>query len=209
MRLNENTKIIGKQVILVPYCAAHVEKYHDWMKSPELQELTASESLTLQEEYEMQRSWREDEDKCTFLVLCRTTYEQTNDEICSLVGDTNLFLRMEDDGEETIEGYQMAEVEIMIAEPEARGKGCGWEAMLLLLKYALQNLNIKKFEAKIGIKNEISLRMFSKMQFKEVSRSAVFEEVTLIVMVNEEWIKWLDRQVTLHCESYRSTSLSD
>ena len=32
------------------------------MKSPELQELTASEPLTLEEEYEMQKTWREDED---------------------------------------------------------------------------------------------------------------------------------------------------
>ncbi|XP_011185532.1 alpha/beta-tubulin-N-acetyltransferase 9 [Zeugodacus cucurbitae] len=205
MRLNENTKIVGKKVILVPYCAAHVEKYHEWMKSPELQELTASEPLTLQEEYEMQRSWREDEDKCTFLVLCRTTYEQTSDEIYSLVGDTNLFLRIEDDVEDVNAGCQVAEAEIMIAEPEARGKGYGWEAMLLLLKYALQNLNIKKFEAKIGTKNEKSLHMFGKMQFKEVSRSAVFEEVTLVLIVDEEWIKWLDGQVTLRCENYRST----
>ena len=32
------------------------------MKSKELQELTASEPLTLEEEYEMQKSWREDDD---------------------------------------------------------------------------------------------------------------------------------------------------
>lgn len=31
------------------------------MKNPELQELTASEPLTLEEEYEMQTSWRIDD----------------------------------------------------------------------------------------------------------------------------------------------------
>lgn len=32
------------------------------MKSPELQQLTASEPLTLDQEYDMQKSWREDDD---------------------------------------------------------------------------------------------------------------------------------------------------
>lgn len=32
------------------------------MKSPELQQLTASEPLTLAQEYHMQKSWREDHD---------------------------------------------------------------------------------------------------------------------------------------------------
>ncbi|XP_036330755.1 N-acetyltransferase 9-like protein [Rhagoletis pomonella] len=204
MRLNENTKIVGKKVILVPYCEEHVQKYHEWMKSPELQELTASEPLTLEEEYAMQRCWREDEDKCTFLVLCRSAYEQTGNEIDALVGDTNIFLRVNDEGEDKDgKRSQVAEAEIMIAELEVRGKGYGWEAMLLLIKYAQQNLQIKKFEAKIGVKNEKSLRMFNKMQFMEVARSSVFNEVTLERIVDEEWIKWLDAQVTLHCEKYR------
>lgn len=37
-------------------------RYHEWMKSEELQQLTASEPLTLDEEYKMQKSWFEDDD---------------------------------------------------------------------------------------------------------------------------------------------------
>lgn len=37
-------------------------RYHEWMKSEELQRLTASEPLTLKQEYDMQKSWQEDKD---------------------------------------------------------------------------------------------------------------------------------------------------
>lgn len=197
MRLNEKIKILGKRVILVPYEAKHVPKYHTWMQSKELQELTASEPLTLEEEYEMQRSWREDEDKCTFLILCRETYEKTNDEIESLVGDTNLFLSSDPDTNEKV-----AEAEIMIAESRVRGKGYGWESMLLMMKYAQENLCIDKFEAKIGMDNDKSLKMFEKMQFKEVRRVEVFREITLERMVTKDWIEWLDEQVKLDIRDY-------
>lgn len=62
MRLNQNTLLLGKKVVLVPYTSEHVPRYHEWMKSEELQRLTASEPLTLEQEYAMQRSWREDAD---------------------------------------------------------------------------------------------------------------------------------------------------
>ena len=38
------------------------------MQSEDLLEATASESLSLQEEYEMQLSWRQDPKKCTFII---------------------------------------------------------------------------------------------------------------------------------------------
>ncbi|CAI7855041.1 unnamed protein product, partial [Closterium sp. NIES-54] len=71
MRANESTCVVGRKVVLVPYRACHVAKYHSWMQDPWLQEATGSEPLGLEEEYSMQQRWRDDSDKCTFIVLDR------------------------------------------------------------------------------------------------------------------------------------------
>ncbi|XP_064438831.1 alpha/beta-tubulin-N-acetyltransferase 9 isoform X5 [Mirounga angustirostris] len=130
MRSNENTLLLGKKVVLVPYTAEHVPRYHEWMKSEELQRLTASEPLTLEQEYSMQRSWREDAAKCTFIVLDAEKWQaqlSTTEESC-MAGDVNLFLT--DLGDPSL-----GEIEIMIAEPSCRGKGLGTEAVLMMMSY--------------------------------------------------------------------------
>ncbi|KAK7111397.1 alpha/beta-tubulin-N-acetyltransferase 9-like [Littorina saxatilis] len=177
MKLNENTMIVGRKVLLVPYERHHVPKYHEWMKSEELQILTASEPLSLEEEFNMQRSWRDDENKCTFIVLDKSRYEtqaekgtQEQAEIDSMVGDVNFFLD---------ETKQVAEVEIMIAEPDARGHGIGREALCSMLQFGMETIGVRKFEAKIGLQNEPSIKLFTSLGFAETSRSEVFQEITL------------------------------
>ena len=45
------------------YYIVHVcNRYHEWMQDPVIRSQTASEPLTLQQEYEMQLSWMTDED---------------------------------------------------------------------------------------------------------------------------------------------------
>ncbi len=79
-------------------------------------------------------------------------YDQTGQEIASMVGDTNLFLqdKGEEEGEDVLQ-VQVAEAEIMIAEEGARGKGMGWEAMCIMLWYGAKKLGINLFEAKIKV----------------------------------------------------------
>ncbi|XP_054288151.1 N-acetyltransferase 9-like protein [Macrosteles quadrilineatus] len=201
MRKNSQTKIVGSNVILVPYRRIHVPKYHCWMQSKELQELTASEPLTEEEEFEMQQSWLCDENKCTFIVLERRIYDENQNEIEAMIGDTNLYLIEED-------GSLIGETGIMIAEESVRGRGRGREAILLMLRYGVEHLDVKRFLAKISLSNEISIKMFKKLGFEVESESSVFQEVTLFVDVSSSWRTWLKDQTNhFYIESETSKSL--
>ncbi|XP_066148163.1 N-acetyltransferase 9-like protein, partial [Euwallacea fornicatus] len=184
MLINKHTTIRGSKVVLVPYKKMHVPKYHEWMKSEELQSLTASEPLTIEEEYDMQKSWQIDENKCTFIVLDKPTWETTGSEVDAMIGDTNLFFA-------TPEDRLCAEAEIMIAEPWARGRKCGWQAMLLMFLYSITYLEVKQFVVKVSFGNAPSLKMFQNMGFIELSQSHVFQEITLGKVVDDTWIGWL------------------
>ncbi|KIY53145.1 hypothetical protein FISHEDRAFT_33878 [Fistulina hepatica ATCC 64428] len=162
MRLNERTIIIGQKVVLVPYGSEHVDRYHQWMLDEEIRELTASELLTIDEEWEMQRRWREDIDKLTFITLARisdppediSVVTPESEWITSLpmVGDVNLFLKnlpgttsgplVDGCGDDKLE----AEVELMIAERAYRRKGLAMEATRLMLAYATNSPSLTQNE---------------------------------------------------------------
>ncbi|KAI5918915.1 acetyltransferase domain-containing protein [Camillea tinctor] len=123
MRLNEHIAISTPKVLLVPYDAHHVPRYHEWMQDPAIQEATASEPLTLEEEFENQQSWRTSHDKLTFIV-CKpldaaiasspsstaTTEGGEEDRVYAtapetdaparMVGDVNLFLTPWEDADD-------------------------------------------------------------------------------------------------------------
>lgn len=94
-------------------------------------------------------------------------------------GDVNFFFNDHDD-------HSIAEIEVMVAEPGSRRKGIAAEALELFMAYGLQVLNISKFRAKIGESNGASLALFERIGYQEVSRSAVFKEVTLELPVEGE-----------------------
>ncbi|KAK8776727.1 hypothetical protein V5799_029935 [Amblyomma americanum] len=186
MKINAKTQVWSQSVVLVPYKEHHVAKYHEWMKDPYLQAMTASEPLTLDQEYEMQKSWLEDEDKCTFIILDKHVYESSRDEVGAMIGDVNLFFNDQD-------RVRDAEIEVMIAESSQRQKGRGKEAILLMMRYGVEKLHVNAFSAKIKLSNTISRRLFEKIGFTLVSTSDVFEEATYHLEVDEEL------KTSLHC----------
>jgi hypothetical protein len=93
-----------------------------------------------------------------------------------LTGDVNFFFNDHED-------RSIAEIEIMIAEPASRRRGIATEALMLFMAYGVSALGVTRFRAKIGEDNVSSLQLFAKLGYSEVSRSAVFQEVTLELAV--------------------------
>lgn len=71
MKANYELCLSGDNVILVPYRPEHLLTYHTWMQDTVLCELTASTPLTMEQEIAMQAEWRDDDTKCTFIILAR------------------------------------------------------------------------------------------------------------------------------------------
>ncbi|PWY86110.1 hypothetical protein BO70DRAFT_360922 [Aspergillus heteromorphus CBS 117.55] len=147
MLLNAKTAISTSTVLLVPYSRWHVPRYHEWMKDEEIQEATASEPLSIEEEYAMQESWRQDPDKLTFIVCLpapgassstgNTIHQLTDadDTPDRMVGDINLFLRIDDGEEGDSEPQIIGEIELMIAEKANQRRGFGKAALYTFLRY--------------------------------------------------------------------------
>jgi hypothetical protein len=61
---------LGERAVLVPYLREHVPRYHEWMQDPALLEATASEPLTLEQEFDVHRSWILDPLSCAPYPSC-------------------------------------------------------------------------------------------------------------------------------------------
>ncbi|KAG6969271.1 hypothetical protein JG688_00005377 [Phytophthora aleatoria] len=192
MKANEGVVITGQRVTLVPYEKEHVPKYHNWMKDPWLQEMTASEPLSIEEEFEMQKSWREDAEKCTFIVLASaegdgksgTSYIDEN-AIDRMAGDVNLFFNDYDDP-------HACEMEVMIAEEKYRRKGFAEEAVKLMMAYATSTLNVTRFICKIIETNDASIQLFEKLGYVKYNYVAAFNQVEMELITKDKHAELVD-----------------
>lgn len=173
----------------------------------ELQQATASEPLSLEEEYKMQQSWRTDADKLTFITCLPLPGEQTDvitgeaDGPTRMIGDVNLFLTEEnrDEDENRDSDTLVGEIELMIATNEHRERGYGRASLLaflqflhthegdILKEYSLTRQSSRRLSSslaylrvKIAESNGRSIRLFESVGFQKVSAEAnYFGEVEL------------------------------
>ncbi|KAJ0409882.1 hypothetical protein P43SY_005776 [Pythium insidiosum] len=207
---NANLVILGSKVTLVPYEREHVAKYHQWMADPWLQgtfrrgtQTTASEPLSMEEEYAMQQTWRNDPKKCTFIVLERAVSDAvaswTDDAaLARMAGDVNLFFNDDEDPHN-------CEIEIMIAESKYRRCGFAREAVQLMMAYASSELHVTRFYCKIHETNEASLTLFKSLGYKECNYVKAFEEFELELHPKDNWEEVVD-QVLSRCQLHRAQS---
>ncbi|TAQ84049.1 hypothetical protein B7494_g7632 [Chlorociboria aeruginascens] len=201
MIVNQSIAISTSAVLLVPYEKSHVTTYHSWMKDAEIQEATASEALSLEEEYAMQKTWRNDADKLTFIVCepleeLSTTRSKISSSVSTpekMIGDVNLFLSPADEDAEGCIG----ELELMIAPASKRRRGYGRAAILTFLHYIqthivdilseykemrkVEKMLLLQLKVKIGSKNVKSINLFESINFLNVGEGAnYFGEVEFV-----------------------------
>ncbi|KAF2149870.1 hypothetical protein K461DRAFT_296288 [Myriangium duriaei CBS 260.36] len=213
MHVNEHTALVTPKVLLVPYSEHHVPTYHEWMKDEDLQKATASEALTLEEEYEMQRSWRTDADKLTF-IIAEPTQSQNGQQISPgeydrsdrMIGDVNLFLADDDDfvnpeADKDVPRYVVGELELMIARRDQRRHGYGSGALKAFIGYVKENLDkilgeyasgqlasLSYLRVRIGADNAGSIALFEGIGFKKISEKAnFFGELELRRNIDSMW----------------------
>ncbi|KAF8121817.1 GNAT domain-containing protein [Boletus edulis] len=176
----------GQRVVLVPSTPDHVERYHRWMTDPRLLRDTGTDPLTLEEVYEMEKHWQEDDDKLTFIILANGEGD------LPMIGDVNIFLK----GDPNDEDFE-AEVGVMIAEESYRGKGLALEALRLMLSYVTASpalftnssptltlpdppfpfpIRSDSLAVRIGQENRASTRLFERLGFVETRGANAFGE---------------------------------
>ncbi len=143
--------LIGERVQLRPVEAEDMAALQRWGNDPALRGLIGeTRPMTAPEAQRYYERLCSDPDRVWFIIEDRETGQP--------VGECGL-LRM-------FPTWRTTDLSIILAEPEARGKGYGREAIHLLMDYAFGYLNFHRISIGVVGFNEQALRFYEKIGFK-------------------------------------------
>uniref|UniRef100_A0A0G4F4X4 N-acetyltransferase domain-containing protein n=1 Tax=Chromera velia CCMP2878 TaxID=1169474 RepID=A0A0G4F4X4_9ALVE len=170
----------GERLRLIPYIREAVPLYNQWMKDPHLQEMTASEPQSLEEEYEVREIWLTQDDRISWLILDRSlpaSLECPEAAGGALAGDVGCVF---DEGD-----FSTGELLVMIAEDRSRRKGLAVEALQIIMRVLTERIGTQKFTASISSKNAESVALFLKLGFEKTGFKEAFDEHVLEKIVEK------------------------
>jgi RimJ/RimL family protein N-acetyltransferase len=92
--------------------------------------------------------------------------------------------------------YRSAELRIRIGEGNMRGKGCGTQALQLLLKFGFHDLNLHRIWLHVFTRNDAACRVYRKLGFTDegVLRDAAFldgryEAIRVMSLLEDEYAR--------------------
>jgi diamine N-acetyltransferase len=148
--------ITGDQVALGPFERWHLPRYHAWRNDLETRRTMGS--VPRPETLEQQIAWFEDaqksDDGALFIIYDRASLTPIG--ACSLAP-----INMR---------HRTAQFDIMIGEPDYRGRGCGTETTRLVLRYAFTTLGVQNVMLMVVAVNEAGIRAYRRAGFRELGR---------------------------------------
>ncbi len=147
-------KLVGEKVYLSPMNSEDAERYTEWLNdlATTINLSSAPKVISLEAEREFLQSLAKE--GYNFAIV-----RKENDE---LIGNCGLL--------SVDQVQQTAELGIFIGEAESRGQGYGSEAILLLLDFAFNLLNLHTVFLRVREFNEKARRVYEKLGFREIGR---------------------------------------
>ncbi len=144
-------KIIGEKVYLSPRCVEDAEKYVEWLNNHEIAKYLNYNYKILSLEAEREFLAKTDSDSYNFAIVDKKTDE--------LIGGISLG--------HVKNIHRTAELGVFIGNEEYLSHGYGSEAIMLLLDYAFNQLNLNNIMLKAISFNARALRAYEKCGFKK------------------------------------------
>jgi RimJ/RimL family protein N-acetyltransferase len=152
-----------------PFGLEYVDVYTQWMQIPDLRQLTCTPDDAMNNYDQVNDTQQElwNDSSCLVMIM-----EVVTDRSTTPIGDVSVFMH------EWMGDGNQAEIDVMIANPEFRGKGIAQDAVLAVLQYTLAvRSNLTTVVAKINSSNVFSIKLFQdKLGFALKADNEAFDQ---------------------------------